>query len=905
MSTGATLQRHSPKWKRRLVTTLIALSTLLLIAVAGILTFVHLANRVRVPNSIAVNPSDPYTLLAEANRRAWLFNPSAAELFGQAEVRFREIEDARNETWARIGRIRGEVLTNSFTSVSQELGEELRNPIVKSDSRLRLWCLAEKGYTDLDLNPGSAKRAWTEALAIANQLGENQWATRAEGELGILGFLEGNTGKAANLLGGALLTTMKNGDVAGQIRFLEMLGNGYNEVRRYSEALRFFDRAIKLASASTEIGFPFMGYEGKSESLLALGRTAEAKQTLQEALAAADLRHNPGHQAQVLLLIGKLEARTGNSVAAEAHLKQADDIAENFSFYRTLADSNFQLARVYESQNEMQKAEGSLQLALKASRQVGDRYYLPRDLAALATLNIEMNRPEKADALYREAEDVIDGLLVNANAPDWRTGLSAALGDIYVRHFELVSNQGDVARSLEIIERVRGRAAAASLQARSPFAKKSEAELDLENKISETQLALIRTENKADRPALLDALLTYERELGLTRNDLALSQPEFLSKPVPLNLIQASLRDDEVLLEYVLDEPQAFCIAISQRTAHITRLPQGKAAIEQLVDNYLAQIRVQQSAPAMAKSLYSILISPLAIPAQKTRLIVVPDGKLHLLSFESLMDSSGQYLINSKLLSYATSASVFRFLRMRRRVHPPSKDMLAMGDVPYRDESHMLVASTSWSHRVVRGFADLFGANLDNLPATRDEVLTVNKETGNKSTLLLGDQATEAGFKAKPLDQYKVLHLAVHGVTDSDFPDRAALVLGQDSQSKDDGLLQAREIAELHLNADLVTLSACDTAKGKLQGEAGMESLEEAFFMAGSRAVVASLWSADDATTGSLMQHFYQHLAEGHDKATALREAKLDLLRKFGGDAAPFYWAGFILTGEGATPIAF
>ena len=231
--------------------------------------------------------------------------------------------------------------------------------------------------------------------------------------------------------------------------------------------------------------------------------------------------------------------------------------------------------------------------------------------------------------------------------------------------------------------------------------------------------------------------------------------------------------------------------------------------------------------------------------------------------------------------------------------------MLAIGDVPYGDESRVLLASTSLPHRVVRGFADLFGARLDNLPATREEVLTVSKETGNKSTLLIGDQATEARFKAQPLDQYKVLHLAVHGITDSDFPDRAALVLGRDRQSNDDGLLQAREIADLHLNADLVTLSACDTAKGKLQGEAGMESLEDAFFTAGARAVVASLWSADDATTGSLMQHFYQHLAEGHDKAISLRQAKLDVLRKFSGDAAPFYWAGFILTGEGATPIAF
>ena len=122
----------------------------------------------------------------------------------------------------------------------------------------------------------------------------------------------------------------------------------------------------------------------------------------------------------------------------------------------------------------------------------------------------------------------------NANASYWRSGLSAPLGDIYVQHFELASHQRNIAHAVEIIERVRGRAAAASLQARSPFIKQSQTELDLENKISDTQLALIRSENKAERPALLDTLLTLERELGLERNDLALSQPEFLSKPASL-----------------------------------------------------------------------------------------------------------------------------------------------------------------------------------------------------------------------------------------------------------------------------------------------------------------------------------------------------------------------------------
>ena len=90
-------------------------------------------------------------------------------------------------------------------------------------------------------------------------LGEDQWVTRASGELGLIGFLEGNPGRAARLLGGALLSTMANGDTAGQVRFLELLGRGFEEVNRHAEALKFFERAIKLAEADPDCGLPFMG----------------------------------------------------------------------------------------------------------------------------------------------------------------------------------------------------------------------------------------------------------------------------------------------------------------------------------------------------------------------------------------------------------------------------------------------------------------------------------------------------------------------------------------------------------------------------------------------------------------------------------------------------------------------
>jgi tetratricopeptide (TPR) repeat protein len=95
--------------------------------------------------------------------------------------------------------------------------------------------------------------------------------------IGLIAFLEGNPGRAARLLGGALLSTMANGDTGGQVRFLELLGRGFEEVNRHAEALKFFERAIKLAEADPDCGLPFMGYEGKAQALVSLGRTDEAK----------------------------------------------------------------------------------------------------------------------------------------------------------------------------------------------------------------------------------------------------------------------------------------------------------------------------------------------------------------------------------------------------------------------------------------------------------------------------------------------------------------------------------------------------------------------------------------------------------------------------------------------------
>ena len=169
---------------------------------------------------------------------------------------------------------------------------------------------------------------------------------------------------------------------------------------------------------------------------------------------------------------------------------------------------------------------------------------------------------------------------------------------------------------------------------------------------------------------------------------------------------------------------------------------------------------------------------------------------------------------------------------------------------------------------------------------------------------MLGTNATETAFKAEPLADFEIIHIAAHGIASAKFPDRAALVLGTDPKSGEDGLLQVREIRDLNLAADLVTLSACDTGVGALEGEEGIANLVRAFLFAGAKSVVASLWAASDVYTRNLMQRFYRYIAAGEGRGSALRHAQMDLIKEFGDQALPFYWAGFIMVGDGSRNIS-
>ena len=143
----------------------------------------------------------------------------------------------------------------------------------------------------------------------------------------------------------------------------------------------------------------------------------------------------------------------------------------------------------------------------------------------------------------------------------------------------------------------------------------------------------------------------------------------------------------------------------------------------------------------------------------------------------------------------------------------------------------------------------------------------------------------------------------MHAIANETRPDRAALVLLSDPAHDEDGFLQASEIVQLPLNADLVVLSACDTAVGPLEGQEGVSTLSQAFLLAGSRTVVSTLWSVEDETTLYLMKAFYSELNRKKRVPDALAAAKRTMLKTYGAKAVPYYWAGFTVEGVAEPPI--
>jgi tetratricopeptide (TPR) repeat protein len=170
-----------------------------------------------------------------------------------------------------------------------------------------------------------------------------------------------------------------------------------------------------------------MAYEGKAQALVAMGRPDDARRILEVALAKARSQQKRGHEAQVLILLGSVAAETGDKRKAIDYLEQAGQFATSVQFYRMEADAMFELAKLYRDSGDLATADLRATQGLAASQRVGDRYYVPRNLTILADLKARRGFVAEANALYEQAEDVIEGMLISVDEPYWNSSVVAAM----------------------------------------------------------------------------------------------------------------------------------------------------------------------------------------------------------------------------------------------------------------------------------------------------------------------------------------------------------------------------------------------------------------------------------------------------------------------------------------------
>ncbi|MEP0848122.1 MAG: CHAT domain-containing protein [Phycisphaerae bacterium] len=470
--------------------------------------------------------------------------------------------------------------------------------------------------------------------------------------------------------------------------------------------------------------------------------------------------------------------------------------------------------------------------------------------------------------------------------------------DIVLARIRLEGARGpDAGRMFSIIEEARGRALLELLLGTPVSDVQPAAAMQAqERKIAALQGQLFRAKTRAERQRLLDEIFVAEEQLApLSTVMFSETRGATARRPVRLADLQRTLRAGELFLAFALADPRSYALVATRRTARVQPLP-ARTALGRLVTSLLERVRAGGDALGEGRALGAALLDPISEIRSATRIVVSPDGELHQVPFDLLVPRSGRPLLDSHVVSYAPSGSVLTILRTRQPSSAPSKPALAVSASPDGPK----VPATSAS--VTRNIYDLDGAQLRPLPSANDEARAVRAILGDGTTVLVGEAATELAIKRQSLDQFRVLHFAVHGIPSTRYPARAALLLRDGSG--EDGILQAREILGLRLRADLVTLSACDTGSGIVHEQEGVASLVRPFLAAGARSVVANLWAADDEFSLGLMREFYRQLGDGADVADALRRAKLAMIQRFGPHAVPRLWSGVQVHGDGSATVA-
>src|SRR5262245_2241918 len=738
---------------------------------------------------------------------------------------------------------------------------------------------------------------YNEALPIARAIGDRRGEAVILNNIGTVYHSLGETRKALDKYNEALPIRRTISDRDGEAAALNNIGMAYHALGETQKALDIFNEALPI---SREIGA--RSREGQTLHNIGttynlLGEAQKALDKFNEALSIRRAIAARSEEAQTLLRIAQLEQKRGDPTQARQSIEQAISIIESI---RANISGRGLRASFFASQQEFYQSY--IDMLMKMQQQSPD--------AAFDALALEVGERARARSLLE---------LLTESRADLRQGVDSSL-----------------------LERERSLQELLNAKAAAQFAL-------LSQKHTPAQAEAVAKE--------IDSLTTEYEEL---RAQIRARSPRYavLTQPQPLNLaeIQRQVLDpDTLLLEYSLGDEASYLFTVSHTSIISHRLPKRveiEAATRRVRELLTApqpqqgdteakyQARVKEAREGywtQAAELSRMLLGPVASQLGKKRLAIVADGALQYVPFAALpapstgndeRRSSGAepqpLFVEHEIVSLPSASTLATLRRETAGRKPAAKSLAVLADPVFTDDDARVrrdagkaeakeKTRSADSDETDIGFLQMTRsgretgvvgaeAGFGRLIGTRHEAAAISALVPERERMQALDfEASRATALRPELGEYRIVHFATHGMLNNIHPELSGIVLSlvDEAGQRRDGFLRLQDIYNMKLPAELVVLSACQTALGKeIKGE-GLIGLARGFMYAGAPRIVASLWKVDDRATSELMKRFYQGMLgpEALSPAGALRQAQMSIWKEKQW-RAPYYWAAFVLQGE-------
>jgi CHAT domain-containing protein/Tfp pilus assembly protein PilF len=728
-------------------------------------------------------------------------------------------------------------------------------------------------------NFAKALEYYQKSLAMSEAENDKEGIAITLGNIGVLYRKQGNYEQALEYYQKSLAMSEAEDDKIGIAQMLNNIGTNYSQQRNYEEALNYYHKSLVMREKLKD-------KYGISHTMMAIGSTysaqgnyAEAMQYFQNSLAIKEAIGDRQGVANLWLLIATYHHKQGHYAEALEFAECVATRSQQLSSPYLLWPARIIAGEAYRALNQLDNAHKAFEEAIAVietlrdqvagSGQEQQRFFENKFYPYHGMVDLFVSRNNPAEALLFSE----------------RAKARALLDMLYTSHVNIV-------KAMTSQEQAREQ----TLRTELNWLNTQVTRASQQNKPDQTrlnELNSLREKVRLNYEAFQTSLYAAHPELKVQRGEIQTIKAKELAALVP--------NSASALLEYMVTGDYTYLFVITKADGKtdaevkVYTLPTKRDALSKQVEAYRQQIASRDlSFRASATDLYQLLLKPAQAQLQgKTNLVIVPDGTLWNLPFQTLLTGTNRYLIEDAAISYAPSLTVLREMTIRRKnrsADSTSTTLLALGNP--------LPGKASPDGTTLRD------EKLAALPEAEQEVKALKQLYGtSRSKVYVGADAREDRVKTEA-GQAKILHFAAHGMINNTSPMYSHLVLAEGGVNED-GLLEAWELMQMDLKADLAVLSACETARGRIGTGEGMIGLSWAMFVAGVPSIVVSQWKVESAGTRDLMVNFHRTLIAQPDggkikstKANALRQAALKLMKN-PETHHPFYWAGFVLVGDG------